>query len=268
MDVKHLFSLNPLAPSYGALPPVIVREAQPFSWISFEGGLKDIGHDGAGFAFDNEGPRHKVWLQPFKVASRLVSNADYLEFMSDGGYERPEFWLSNGWATINKEGWKAPLYWRREGENWRIFTLAGTQPINPAAPVCHVSYYEADAFARWAGKRLPTEAEWEIAAAEAGFPGEFAESGYLHPRPALAEGLGQMLGDVWEWTQSPYTAYPGFRPSPGAVGEYNGKFMCNQFVLKGGSAVTPAGHARVTYRNFFQPSARWAFSGLRLADDC
>ena len=268
MDVKHLFSLNPLAPCYGAMPPVIVREAQTLSWISFEGGVKKIGHDGEGFAFDNEGPRHKVFLEPFKLASRLVVNADYLEFMRDGGYERPEFWLSEGWATIQREGWEAPLYWRRDGAQWRIFTLAGVHPINPAAPVCHVSYFEADAFARWAGKRLPTEAEWETAAGESRFDGEFAASGYLHPRPVRAEGLGQMLGDAWEWTQSPYTAYPGFRPNPGAVGEYNGKFMCNQFVLRGGSAVTPAGHARITYRNFFPPDARWAFSGLRLADDC
>lgn len=268
MDIKHVFSENPLAPSYGAFPPAMVREAPRLDWTAFDGGLKEIGHAGAGFAFDNEGPRHKVWLEPFRLASRLVTNADYLEFMADDGYQRADLWLSDGWASVLAEGWEAPLYWRREGGNdWRIFTLAGLQPINPAAPVCHVSYHEADAYARWAGKRLSTEAEWEVAAGSAPASGHFADSGYFHPKPAVSAGLAQLFGDVWEWTQSPYTAYPGFRPAPGAVGEYNGKFMCNQFVLRGGSAATPEGHIRATYRNFFPPAARWAFSGLRLADD-
>ena len=271
MDVKHLFSLNPLAPSYGAFPPALVRDAPELAWISFEGGLKEIGHDGRGFAFDNETPRHKVWLEPFRLASRLTTNADYRAFIDDGGYRRPEFWLADGWAAVTAESWEAPLYWRREGGakevQWRIFTLAGLQPINPAAPVCHVSLYEADAFARWSGKRLPREAEWEIAAESAPAAGNFAERGFLHPLPAARPGLAQMFGDVWEWTQSPYTPYPGFRPEAGAVGEYNGKFMANQFVLRGGSAATPGGHVRATYRNYFPPSARWAFSGVRLADD-
>ncbi|MBI1364564.1 MAG: ergothioneine biosynthesis protein EgtB [Alphaproteobacteria bacterium] len=267
MDVKHLFSLNPLQPSYGAFPPALVRRAPPLEWIEFDGGLFDVGHDGAGFAFDNESPRHRVWLEPFRLASRLTTNAEYCAFIEDGGYARPELWLSDGWAAARDEGWTAPLYWTRETEEWRIFTLAGPQPVNPAAPVCHVSYYEADAFARWSGKRLAREAEWEVAARSAASPGDFAESGYLHPRPARAQGLAQMFGDVWEWTQSPYTPYPGFRPAAGAVGEYNGKFMANQFVLRGGSAVTPADHIRATYRNFYPPAARWAFAGIRLADD-
>ncbi len=267
MDVKHVFSLNPLAPSYGAFPPALVREAPELSWILFEGGLKEIGHEGPGFAFDNEGPRHKVWLDPFRLASRLATNAEYRTFIDAGGYRRPEFWLSDGWAAAGAEGWEAPLYWRRDGADWRIFTLAGLQPINPAAPVCHLSYYEADAFARWSGKRLPREAEWEIAATTAPVAGNFAERSFLHPLPAPSAGLGQMFGDAWEWTQSPYAAYPGFAPEAGAIGEYNGKFMANQFVLRGGSAATPMDHIRPTYRNFFAPSARWAFSGLRLADE-
>lgn len=266
MDIKHVLSENPFSPSYGAFPPAIVRAAPPLGWAEFAGGLVEIGHHGGGFAFDNEGPRHKVWLEPFRLATRLVTNADYLEFMHDGGYARPDLWLSDGWATVTGENWRAPLYWRQDGAEWKIFTLAGLMPLNPAAPVCHVSYYEADAFARWAGRRLPSEAEWEIAAAGLDMAGHFADSGYFHPQPAASEGLAQMFGDVWEWTQSPYTAYPGFKPAAGAVGEYNGKFMCNQFVLRGGSAATPAGHIRATYRNFFPPASRWAFSGLRLAD--
>jgi ergothioneine biosynthesis protein EgtB len=268
MDIKHVFSENPLLPSYGAFAPTLVRDAPPLEWIDFKGGQIEIGHDGAGFGFDNEHPRHRVWLEPFRLASRLVTNAEYLEFIRDGGYERPEFWLSDGWATINEDAWRAPLYWRaRGGGDFEIFTLAGLQPINPAAPVCHVSYYEADAFARWAGRRLPREAEWEVAAVDAPVDGNLGEAGVLHPLPAAHEGLAQLYGDVWEWTQSPYTSYPGFKPGPGAIGEYNGKFMCDQFVLRGGSAVTPPGHIRATYRNFFTARSRWAFSGIRLADD-
>ena len=267
MDLKHLFSENPLAPSYGAFPPDLVREARPLEWLSFEGGLVEIGDAGDAFAFDNERPRHRTFVQPFRLASRPATNAEFLEFIEDGGYERAEFWLADGWAKAHEEGWRAPLYWRGEGDERGIFTLAGLQPINPAAPVCHVSYFEADAFARWAGKRLPTEAEWEVAAGDAALKGHFADARYYHPKPAPGPGLVQLYGDVWEWTQSPYTPYPGFRPAAGAVGEYNGKFMCGQFVLKGGSAATPPGHLRPTYRNFFPPAARWAFSGIRLADD-
>lgn len=268
MDIKHLFSLNPLSPSFGAFPPALVRDAEESGWVSFSGGLVEIGADGKSFAFDNEGPRHKVWLEPFSLASRLATNGEFAAFIEDGGYERPEFWLSDGWAKAAAEDWRAPLYWRRSEEGWRIFTLAGEQPLNPASPVCHVSYYEADAFARWAGARLPREAEWEHAAAGIAVKGNFAESRYFHPMPApRGEGLLQMFGDVWEWTQSPYTAYPGYKAADGAIGEYNGKFMCGQFVLKGGCAASPPGHLRASYRNFFPPAARWAFSGVRLARD-
>lgn len=267
MDVKHLLSEHPFSPAYGVFPPAPVRAAPALEWVSFKGGLVEIGHGGEGFAYDNEGPRHKVWLEPFRLGSRLATNADYLAFMEDGGYERADLWLSDGWAEAQAKGWRAPLYWRREDGDWRLFTLAGLQPINPDAPVCHISYYEADAFARWAGKRLPREAEWEIAAGEAGSPGALAGAGYFHPQPAAATGLTQMIGDVWEWTQSSYAAYPGYRTAEGALGEYNGKFMANQYVLRGGSAVTPADHVRITYRNYFPPAARWAFSGVRLADD-
>jgi ergothioneine biosynthesis protein EgtB len=274
MDIKHVFSMNPLLPAYQApRPHAAARERSP-ACMEFAGGLEEIGHSGDGFAFDNEGPRHKIWLEPFRLASRPVSCADYLDFIADGGYRRPEFWLSEGWTCVQQQTWQAPLYWRCDDSEWRIFTLSGERPVDPAEPVCHVSFYEADAFARWAGKRLPTEAEWEIAA-RATYPqsvalaGNLADNGHLHPCPETSEaaGLRQMIGDVWEWTASPYIAYPRFRPASGAVGEYNGKFMSNQMVLRGGAAVTPADHIRITYRNFFPPSARWAFSGLRLAED-
>lgn len=270
MDVKHLFSENPLAPNYGVAAPADARDAPRLEWLGFDGGLVEIGRAAQdAFAFDNEGPRHRVFLAPFRLASRPATNAEYLAFMRDGGYERAEFWLADGWALSRAEGWRSPLYWREDGAGgWSRFTLAGLQPMNPAAPVCHISYFEADAFARWSGRRLPTEAEWETAAARASAAaGRFAEDGVFEPRPAPGGGLAQMFGDVWEWTASPYTAYPGFRPAAGAIGEYNGKFMCGQFVLRGGSAATPAGHVRATYRNFFPPAARWAFSGARLADD-
>jgi ergothioneine biosynthesis protein EgtB len=269
MDIKHVFSINPLLPSYQApqLRPQIEPAAQ--DWVDFAGGLVEIGHDGQGFAFDNEGPRHKVWLEPFRLATRPVTCGDYLAFIEEGGYRRPEFWLSDGWATLREQRWEAPFYWRREPEGWSIFTLSGSRRLDPAEPLCHVSFYEADAFAKWAGRRLPTEAEWEIAAAGLPVAGNFADSRRLHPAAAgeKGKGLRQMFGDVWEWTASPYVPYPRFRAAAGAIGEYNGKFMCSQMVLRGGAAVTPAGHLRPTYRNFFPPSARWAFSGLRLAED-
>lgn len=271
MDIKHVLSMNPLQPAYAPARPMARLEAPPLRWIDMPGGLNEIGHAGAGFAFDNEGPRHRVWLEPYRLASRPVTVGEYLEFIADGGYARPEFWLSDGWATVQAQGWTAPLYWREDDGAWTIFTLAGRRVLDPAEPVCHVSHYEADAFAHWAGKRLPTEAEWEVAARAAGIPlaGNLMDRGLHHPAPASERGerLQQVVGDVWEWTASPYTAYPGFRPAAGAVGEYNGKFMANQMVLRGGGAVTPPGHVRLTYRNFFPPAARWAFSGLRLAED-
>ena len=270
MDIKHVFSMNPLLPVYQApRPHVVAREGPNPAWVEFAGGLEEIGHNCNGFAFDNEGPRHKVWLEPFRLASYPVSCGDYLDFIGDGGYRRPEFWLSEGWATVQQQGWQAPLYWRCDNGEWRIFTLSGERPVDPAEPVCHVSFYEADAYARWAGRRLPTEDEWEIAARDVSVAGNLMDSGHLHPCPDISDGTGphQMIGDVWEWTASPYIAYPRFRAAAGAVGEYNGKFMSNQMVLRGGAAVTPPDHIRITYRNFFPPSARWAFSGLRLAED-
>jgi ergothioneine biosynthesis protein EgtB len=272
MDIKHVFSVNPLLPAYQAPRPCPVssRSTAP-SWIEFAGGLREIGHDGRGFAFDNEGPRHKVWLEPYRLASHPVTCGEYLDFIADGGYRRPEFWLSEGWICVQQHGWEGPLYWRVEDGEWRIFTLAGERRIEPAEPVCHVSFYEADAFARWAGRRLPTEAEWENAAADVKLTGNLADSQHYHPCSDTGAGgtgeLRQMIGDVWEWTASPYVAYPRFRPVAGAIGEYNGKFMSNQMVLRGGAAVTPGDHMRITYRNFFAPASRWAFSGLRLAED-
>jgi ergothioneine biosynthesis protein EgtB len=273
MDIKHVFSINPLQPAYQAPKPQLRVAAEPLAWIAFSGGLSEIGHQGPGFAFDNEGPRHKVWLDPFRLAARPANCGEFLEFIAADGYRRAEFWLSDGWAAVAAEGWDAPLYWRREADGWSIFTLNGRRRLDPAEPVCHVSYYEADAFARWSGKRLPSEAEWEIAADGLPYAGNFADRQQFHPgaaRTAAGDGLPrlcQMFGDVWEWTASPYIPYPRFRSAAGAIGEYNGKFMCNQMVLRGGAAVTPAGHVRATYRNFFPPSARWAFAGLRLAED-
>jgi ergothioneine biosynthesis protein EgtB len=272
MDIKHVFSINPLLPVYQ--PPASAPQTgtSHADRIEFPAGLVEIGHRGPGFAFDNETPRHRVWLDRFALATHPVSCADYCAFVEDGGYHRPELWLSDGWATVCREGWSAPLYWSRDTGEWAIFTLAGRRPLDGAEPVCHVSFYEADAYARWSGKRLPTEAEWEIAAVGLPPAGNFADARHLHPRPAgpvAVEGvrLQQMFGDVWEWTQSPYVAYPRFRPVEGAIGEYNGKFMSGQMVLRGGAAVTPKGHIRATYRNFFPPAARWAFAGLRLAED-
>jgi ergothioneine biosynthesis protein EgtB len=279
MDIKHVFSKNPLLPTYQSPRPSVVAPMPRRQWTRFAGGLVEIGHAGPGFAFDNEGPRHKVWLDPFRLATHPVTCGDFLDFIEDGGYRRPEFWLSDGWAAVRQEGWQAPLYWRCEDgerrDEWHVFTLCGECRLEPAEPVCHVSFYEADAYASWAGKRLPTEAEWEVAADGLPLAGNLADRGLYHPRPDHAgsapggeQPLRQMIGDVWEWTASPYVAYPRFRPAGGAIGEYNGKFMSNQMVLRGGAAVTPAGHVRASYRNFFPPSARWAFSGLRLAEDC
>lgn len=272
-DILHLFSFNTLNPAFQPYRPIPAGAAPDLTWIDFEGGLREIGFGGHGsavdgFAFDNEGPRHEVMLRPYRLASRLATAGEYLEFMQDDGYRRPEFWMSDGWATVQAEHWLAPLYWQERDGIWHEMGLSGLRELNTQAPVAHLSYYEADAFARWAGKRLPTEAEWEAAGQIQDIDGNFRNSGLLRPRPAEAgDGLVQMFGDVWEWTSSAYSAYPGFRPVAGAVGEYNGKFMSNQMVLKGGSCVTPDGHIRASYRNFFYPHMRWQFSGLRLADD-
>jgi ergothioneine biosynthesis protein EgtB len=270
-DLLHAFSWNPLKPAYQPYRAAPAAETRAGSWIDVPEGLHEIGADGSGFAFDHERPRHKVWLEGCRLADRPVSNADWQAFIDDGGYERPELWLSDGWATVQAAGWTAPLYWQRgEDGRWWSFTLSGLQPVEPEAPVAHVSYYEADAYACWAGKRLPREAEWEVAAGPPEPEGNVLSSGLRRPVPAAAGPDGrpaQMYGDVWEWTASPYVAYPGFRPAAGAIGEYNGKFMCGQFVLRGGSCVTPAGHIRREYRNFFYPHQRWQFSGLRLAED-
>jgi len=269
MDIKHVFSLNPLAPAYAPARARAAPEAPSLDFIRFDGGLVEIGHDGEGFAFDNEAPRHKVWLEPFALASRLSTCGDYLAFIEDDGYARPELWLSEGWGAVQREGWRAPLYWH-EGEAGErlLFTLSGLRRLDPAEPVCHISLYEADAFARWSGRRLPTEAEWELASDHAAKPVSMAGAEPFHPQAAAPIcGLQQMTGELWQWTASPYAPYPRYRPAAGAIGEYNGKFMSNQMVLRGGAAVTPEGHVRPTYRNFFPPAARWAFSGVRLADD-
>ena len=269
-DIKHAFWSNPLHPVYarGGIGGGR-REAALQEWVEFGGGLVEIGYEGKDFCFDNETPRHRVFLEPFRLASRLVTCGDYLAFMEDGGYRRPELWLSEGWTTVQNEGWQAPLYWRKtESGEWEIFTLGGLVSLDEllATPACHVSYFEADAYARWAGRRLPTEAEWERAAAGVPVAGNLMEGEKFHPRRAEgASNLEQMYGDVWEWTASAYLPYPGFAPLPGALGEYNGKFMCNQMVLRGGSVATPASHIRATYRNFFPPATRWQFSGVRLA---
>ncbi len=270
-DVKHLLSLNPLRPVYHASWPLTPVQGSDAAWQGFDGGLCQIGHGGAGFAFDNEGPRHKVWLAPFELATRPVTHGEFQQFVEDGGYQRPELWLAAGWDHRCAEHWEAPAYWHRLDGRWHSFTLHGLVPLDPHTPICHLSFYEADAYARWVGARLPTEAEWEIAAQCAGGPENFLESAALHPMPAQVPPepgtLGQMFGDVWEWTRSDYAPYPGYQPWSGAVGEYNGKFMSGQYVLRGGSCATPGSHIRVTYRNFFPPQARWQFSGLRLARD-
>lgn len=262
MDAKHLLSLHPFGPVLVERPEEDDPDPLPLTWRPVAGGVVDVGHDGAGFAFDNEGPRHRVLLEDFEVAERAVTNDDWLAFMADGGYDRPELWLSDGWHAVRRESWRAPGYWQEQDGAWRPFTSAGFRPLRRAEPVVHVSFYEAEAYARWAGARLPTEQEWEVAARPvAELRGQQLEPERLHP------GLAgpHMVGDVWEWTASAYLPYPGFRPLPGAVGEYNGKFMSDQHVLRGASCATPRGHERLTYRNFFTAGARWAFSGLRLA---
>jgi ergothioneine biosynthesis protein EgtB len=270
-DLKHLLSRNPQKPAYRKQWPLLPIRARDPRWIAFEGDLYEVGHSGREFSFDNETPRHRVWLDAFQIASHPVTHGDFIEFIDDDGYRRPELWLSAGWEAVTTRGWEAPEYWTHRNGQWHAFTLHGEMPVDPNTPVCHVSFFEADAFARWAKARLPTEAEWEIAARDGPRTGNFLESGALHPlalREAPADGrLAQTFGDVWEWTRSDYGPYPGFRPAAGAIGEYNGKFMCGQYVLRGGSCVTPATHIRATYRNFFPPDARWQFSGLRLARD-
>jgi len=300
-DLLHLFSLNPLAPVYREAPDIArnartgaddtpagpgatpatatasqrTNEPQQARFIAFPGGRLRIGHEQDAFAYDCEGPAHDVWLQPFAIADRAVTNAEWLAFIDDGGYREPLLWLSDGWDRVREERWEAPLYWRRDAKRWKTMSLHGERALDPRAPVSHLSYFEADAYARWAGKRLPTEFEWEAAARAVSressvTEGHFADDGYFLPMPAARNGAGdlqQLFGDVWEWTSSAFAPYPGFRPVPGAAGEYNGKFMCGQYVLRGGSCATPRGHVRATYRNFFPPPARWQFSGVRLAED-
>jgi ergothioneine biosynthesis protein EgtB len=273
-DVKHLFSCNPLLPAYvrGQAAPAS-RSSPALAFKSFDGGLIEIGHTGRGFSFDNELPRHRTYTRPFRLANRAVTNREYLEFVRAGGYENPVHWLSDGWATVQRDGWKRPIYWSPSLDS--EFTLTGLRELSPSSPVCHLSYYEADAFAHWAGARLPSEAEWELAANDASLSGNFVENRRWHPEPAVSPPVSgksegpvlQMFGDVWEWTQSAYAPYPGFTPAKGALGEYNGKFMVNQLVLRGGSCATPASHIRASYRNFFNAAARWQFTGLRLAQE-
>ena len=268
-DLKHLLSKNPRFPAYRPTPEGTTVGAEPVSWHSYPERLGWIGYAGDGFCFDNERPRHRVFLRDFQLASRPVTSGEYLEFVLDGGYRQPGHWLSEGWSRVRESGWRHPLYWHERDGKWSESTLGGLCELDLDAPVCHVSYLEADAYARWAGARLPTEAEWETAASELDLEGHFAESGLLHPRAATApaDAPGQMFGDVWEWTSSAYGAYPGFRPLSGGLGEYNGKFMSGQMVLRGGSCATPASHIRTSYRNFFYPPDRWQFSGFRLALD-
>jgi ergothioneine biosynthesis protein EgtB len=276
-DIKHAFFSNPLHPSYemGALDGYSGHAIPELRWHSVQGGLIEIGHpvnaeDPMNFCFDNETPRHKTYLEPFRIANRPVTCREYLEFMSDDAYTRPELWLSDGWEMVKLAGWEAPLYWERDpGDEtgWRVFTLRGWHRLFSLldTPVCHISFFEADAFARWRGCRLPTEAEWEFVASQAPRTGNLLETGRLHPAAATGEGVDQLFGDCWEWTASPYTGYPGYKTLPGVLGEYNEKFMSAQMILRGGSCVTAADHIRATYRNFFQPAMRWQFTGIRLA---
>lgn len=264
-DIKHAFSLNPLLPVYAPPKPSAVTHAARLEWIDVPGGIVEVGFDGREFSFDNEEPRHRAFLAPFRLASRLVTCGEFSDFVRAGGYQKPEFWLSDGWACRLREDWKAPLYWLDEGS--QIFTLHGTRAIDPDEPVTHVSFYEAAAFAQWAGKRLPTESEWEHAASRSPVETETFDIDNVHPRAANEIGLAQLFGQVWQWTRSSYDPYPGFKPFDGALAEYNGKFMVGQLVLRGSSCATPNGHARRTYRNFFPPTARWQFSGIRLAED-
>ena len=263
-DIKHLFSLNPLRPAWRDLPTAPRHTAAALKFVARPEGVYLIGHAGAGFAFDNETPRHREFLRAHALANRPVTSGEYREFVHAGGYTRPDLWLSDGWAAVQRERWNRPLYWSEDLS--AEFTLGGERELDPGAPVCHVSYYEADAFARWAGARLPTEAEWEVCAADQPLRGNFLDSGWFHPA-AAASGAAHIYGDVWQWTASAYAPYPGFKPLAGTLGEYNGKFMASQMVLRGGSCATPADHLRASYRNFFYPQQRWQFMGLRLAKD-
>jgi ergothioneine biosynthesis protein EgtB len=273
-DIKYSLAYNPLRPAYRAdLPSSEPGVPDALDYVACDGGIVEIGAAAdAGFAYDNETPRHPVLLRPYRLGDRLITNAEYLAFINDGGYRNPALWLADGWAAVQAQHWQAPLYWEPDDDGWQVMTLGGLRPLHPAEPVCHVSYFEADAFARWAGKRLPTEAEWEAAAAGLAVAGNFLDQGRLQPAPAAARGTDapaprQLFGDCWEWTASAYLAYPGYRPPAGALGEYNGKFMCGQMVLRGGSCATPADHARASYRNFFYPAERWQLMGIRLAED-
>lgn len=269
-DIKHILGSNPLYPVYhDAAVAHLPDQAKPLSWTQLSGGEVTVGYSGGGFCFDNELPRHRALIDDFSLANRLVTNAEYLQFIDDGGYENPLLWLADGWAMARQQNWHAPLYWHLSDSGWQVFSLSGLNPLVLAEPVCHVSYYEADAYATWSGKRLPSEIEWEHAAETTDFSvGNYLDAGRFHPVPAPSGRLIEQLGgDVWEWTQSPYTAYPGYRAPVGAIGEYNGKFMCNQMVLRGGSCATPANHIRRTYRNFFYAHQRWQFMGIRLAQD-
>jgi ergothioneine biosynthesis protein EgtB len=265
-DIKHILALNPLHPVYrDDIQANLATTDRTFGWLKYPGGLYSIGHTGTEFAFDNESPRHQVYLPDYQLGNRLVTNGEYLEFIQAGGYQESKYWLAEGWATVQTQGWQAPLYWESIDDRWWVMTLGGLQQINIIEPVCHVSFYEADAYATWKGKRLPTEAEWEIATVNLPQIGNFLDSDRLQPRAANNLDY-QFFGDVWEWTQSAYLPYPGFKIADGAIGEYNGKFMCNQMVLRGGSCITSIDHIRPTYRNFFPPSTRWQFSGIRLAN--
>ena len=268
-DIKHVLSINPLNPLYSTREIKIQNEFPKMKWMNFDGGIFEIGNEGKEFCYDNETPQHKELLNPFRLANRLVTNGEFIEFIEDGGYENAPLWLSDGWAIIENEKWKAPFYWEKKDGEWWNFTLNGFRKVNPAEPVTHISYYEADAFATWRDLRLPTEAEWEVASRKYKYEGNFVDEEIYHPTSLKNEkdGLNQMYGDVWEWTRSPYSPYPGYKPLPGALGEYNGKFMSNQMVLRGGSCATSQTHIRSTYRNFFPPHSRWQFMGLRLAKD-
>ena len=288
-DIKHVLAQNPLYPVFrepktgGRSSATPGSQSSPLQFIDFEEGIVGIGHNGGGFAYDNEGPRHQALVPAFSLATRPITNGEYIAFIEDNGYSRPEFWLSLGWMTVNEQRWNAPLYWIKRDGAWWNFTLSGLHPVDQSEPVTHVSYFEADAYANWAGARLPTEFEWERAAMSCPIEGNFVETELFHPvpvavapntfgavsaeKPEQHRHLVQMFGDVWEWTRSAYSPYPGYRAAPGALGEYNGKFMCNQYVLRGGSCATSRTHIRRTYRNFFQPEKRWQFTGIRLARD-